>query len=389
MMTLIIFLLVLSVLVIAHEWGHFIVARKSGMKVHEFGLGFPPRLGGIYRDPKTKKWKVVWGSGKNNLKKTVGGASREEEYPSTLYSFNWLPLGGFVRIKGENGESRKDKDSFMHHKPWKRAAVLVAGVTMNFIVAAVLLAGGLISGLPADFRGGIDDSAIVVEEPAVTIQQVQHDTPAAEAGIKFGDKIVAVNGKQMTSSVDLIEYVKTRAEQPLKLTIDREGQSVDLTVKPIILEGENTPRLGLMLADAGIIRYPWHIAIWKGIAAAWTGLLTIFVSFYLLIKNLIIGQGLLFEVSGPVGIANVVGQSAKLGMHYLINVSAMISLSLAAINILPIPALDGGRLVFVILEKVTGKPVPMKYEQTAHTIGFLLLMLLIIVVTWRDITALF
>jgi len=162
MLTLIIFLAVLSVLVIAHEWGHFIVARKSGMKVYEFGLGFPPRLGGVYKNPKTGKWRWVWGNGKSSLKQTAGGEKREQEYPTTLYSFNWLPLGGFVKIKGENGEARNEKDSFMYHSLWKRALVLVAGVTMNFILAALLLAGGLMIGLPTDISGGVDDSAVIV-----------------------------------------------------------------------------------------------------------------------------------------------------------------------------------------------------------------------------------
>ncbi len=389
MITVIIFLAVLSVLVIAHEWGHFIVARKNGMKVHEFGLGFPPRLGGIYRDPKKKKWILVWGKGKSSMNETVGGAKREQEYPTTLYSFNWLPLGGFVKIKGENGEDAKDKDSFMYHSAGKRSAVLVAGVVMNYLLAAVLLAVGLMFGLPTDFRGGIDESAVVVQEPAVTIQQVQQDTPAEVAGIQFGDKVLRINNTEVKNSDEMIAYVQKHSNEELSLQIDRAGEQVDISVTPTILEGEETARLGIVLADAGIIRYPWYTAIPKGIAAASIMLVNIFIGFFLLIKNLILGQGLLFDVAGPVGIANVVGQSAKLGFNYLIHISAVISLSLAALNILPIPALDGGRLLFVIIEKITKKPVPMKYEQIAHTLGFLLLMALIIVVTWRDIAGLF
>ena len=152
---------------------------------------------------------------------------------------------------------------------------------------------------------------------------------------------------------------------------------------------EDHRRIGVILADATIIRYPWYIAIWKGIVAACFGLITIFSSFFLLIKNLIIGKGLLFEVSGPVGIAQVVGQSAKLGMELSVKCNGYDSLSLAAINILPIPALDGGRALFVIIESITRKRVPMKYEQFAHTLGFVALMILIIVVTWRDIVRIF
>ncbi len=147
--------------------------------------------------------------------------------------------------------------------------------------------------------------------------------------------------------------------------------------------------MGVVLADAGMIRYPWHIAIGKGFMAAVFGLVNIFIAFFVLIKELILGRGLAFDVSGPVGIAVVVGQSAKLGFNYLLNVTAMISLSLAAMNILPIPALDGGRALFVILEKIFRKPVSMRYEQMAHTIGFVLLMALIVVITGRDVLNLF
>lgn len=387
-MTVLVFLVVLSVLVLAHEWGHFIVAKKSGMKVYEFGWGFPPRAFGAYKDPKTGKWKFVWGSGKAKLQETVGGAARQEEYPATLYSVNWLPLGGFVKIKGENGEEAQSSDSFAAQKIWKRALVLVAGVVMNIILAAVLLAIGFMMGLPTDMSKGVDKHAIVIEPPQIMIQQVEKGSPAEKAGIAFGDTVLTLNGTPLTSSEQMRTLLKEAGEQPVVLDIEHEGQKKSVTVTAQTLNNEASPRLGVVLADAGIVRYPWYIALYKGAVAAWFGLINIFVAFYFLIKNLIIGEGLAFEVSGPVGIASVVGQSARLGLNYLISVSAMISLSLAAINILPIPALDGGRLLFVILEKIMRRPVPAKYEQMAHTVGFLLLMALIVVVTYRDIARL-
>ena len=123
MVTILLFLIILSVLVFVHEFGHFITARLSGMKVYEFALGFPPRAFGVYKDPKTGKWKWIRGKGKSNLKKTVAGHEQEEEFPDTLYTFNWLPLGGFVRIKGENGEFENEKDSFGYQKTWKKHGV--------------------------------------------------------------------------------------------------------------------------------------------------------------------------------------------------------------------------------------------------------------------------
>ncbi|PIR74443.1 MAG: RIP metalloprotease RseP [Candidatus Magasanikbacteria bacterium CG10_big_fil_rev_8_21_14_0_10_47_10] len=388
--TVILFILVLSVLVLAHEWGHFFVARKSGMKVHEFGIGFPPRAFGIYKDPKTKKWVFVKGKGKSSLSETVGGEDRKnpDEFPATLYSFNWLPLGGFVKIKGENGEEAHDTDSFMFQKAWKKVLVLVAGVTMNFLLAAVLLGIGLGIGLPTDVSQGVDEGAIFVQEPAVLVQQVVPDSPAQHAGLEVGDKILSVNGQPLLQSSDAVQAIRDNKDAEMILSIERGAELLDVPVTAAILENGEVYQLGVLLADAAIIRYPWHIALLKGFGAAAISLINIFIAFFYLIKGLITGQGLAFDVAGPVGIANIIGQSARLGIEYLINVTAMISLSLAAINILPIPALDGGRLLFVLIERGTGRPVPMKYEQAAHTIGFMALLALIAVVTFRDIVGL-
>jgi len=391
MVTAIIFIVILSFLVLVHEWGHFITARMFGMKVYEFGLGFPPRAGGFYKDPKTGKWKWVKGKGKNTLSETVGGEDRAhpDEFPDVLYSVNWLPLGGFVKIKGENGEQAADKDSFGHYSAWKKLTVLLAGVFMNFILAAVLFGIGFIQGLPADSTTLNDKHAIVVEEPAVMIQNVEDGSPADDAGLQFGDKVLGINAEHVVDSNALIAHIKESESSELVFSIQRFDEMLDVTVTPKVLDNEASPRIGVMLADAGIVRYPWYIAIFKGFQAAWFSLINIFVSFYILIKGFITGGGAGFGVAGPVGIAVVVGQSAKLGLSYLLNVTAMISLSLAAINVLPIPALDGGRALFVIIEKLTGKPVPMKYEQAAHTIGFVALMLLIVVVTFKDVARLF
>ncbi|MFH1286433.1 MAG: RIP metalloprotease RseP [Candidatus Magasanikbacteria bacterium] len=389
-MYILIFILILSLLIFVHEFGHFIVARKSGMKVYEFGFGYPPRAIGVYRDPKTKK--LVWVTrkkSKSTLKNTVGGAEKEEEYPATLYTINWLPLGGFVKIKGENGEKVKDTDSFGYHKFWKKALVLIAGVTMNFLLAAVLLGFGFMVGLPADAELLKDKRAIIVEEPAVMVQQVVEDSPAEAAGLAFGDKIIKIDEEEVEDTEMLISYVTQHGNDSISLLVLKNGETMALSVIPQQLDPEDTPKIGVILADAGIIRYPWYIALYKGFVAAAIAVVNILIAFYFLIKNLVMGQGLAFSVAGPVGIAVIVGDSAKLGFSYLINVTAMLSLSLAVLNILPIPALDGGRLVFVIIERVFKKPVPLKYEQAAHTVGFLLLMLLIVVVTWRDVAKLF
>lgn len=369
MFTVIIFLVILSVLVVAHEWGHFVAARKSGMRVFEFGIGFPPRAVGFYKDPATGKWV------------RVGKPKEGEEYPTTVYSLNWLPLGGFCKIKGENGEQANDPDSFGHHKAWKRVTVLVAGVVMNVLLAAVIFSVGFTVGIPTDVSGGIPQGAIIVGVPSVVIQEVVKGSAAEEAKLQFGDAILAVDDSAAGGAEAFSDYVRRHTEQELVLRVKRGDEEFTVKATP-------RPILGIVLADAAIIRYPWYRALPEGFAAAGTSLMGIFISLYILLKQLILGQGLAFEVSGPVGIASIVGASARLGFQYLLHVTAMISLSLAAMNILPIPALDGGRVLFILIEKIIRRPVPMKYEQTAHTIGFVLLMILIVIVTGRDILGL-
>jgi len=252
-----------------------------------------------------------------------------------------------------------------------------------------LLGLGFMIGLPADLSFGVDKSAIVVVESQIMVQQVEKNSPAAQAGIQYGDKIISIDGVPLKGSSQLIEYVKTNSNKEMAVMVERQGKDTTILMKPEMLKGTvGYARFGLALADAGIIRYPWYISLYKGLVAAFFGLINIFIAFYYLIKNLILGQGLLFDVSGPVGIAVLVGQSARLGLNYLINITAMISLSLAAVNILPIPALDGGRILFILIEKIFRRKVPMKYEQLAHTIGFVLLMILIVIVTGRDILGL-
>jgi len=398
MITVLLFIVILGILVLAHEFGHFISARKFGMKTYEFGFGYPPRAFGFYRDPETKKIKWVWGKGRRgtrneergtSLKKTIAGDDQGQEFGAMLWSFNWLPIGGFVRIKGENGENANDPDSFGYHKAWKRAVVLVAGVTMNFILAGVILGLGFMIGLPADLSQGVDKHAKIIEPASVIVQQVQNDTPAQEAGLTFGDKILKLDDVEIKNITAMNEYIDSKDGELIIASVVRGKEALSISITPRVLEGGKDADIGIAVAEAGVISYPWYIAIYKGFVAATFGIINIFIAFYYLIKNLILGQGLLFEVAGPVGIANIVGQSAKLGFNYILNVTAMLSLSLAVINILPIPALDGGRVLFIMIEKIIRRPVSMKYEQLAHTIGFVLLMALVVVVTWRDVVGLF
>ncbi|MFB6182132.1 MAG: RIP metalloprotease, partial [Candidatus Magasanikbacteria bacterium] len=301
MQTVIIFLLVLSLLVVVHEGGHFFAAKFFNMKVYEFGMGFPPRAFGFYTDPETGERVWVWGKGKDSLKETVSGEESQEKFPDTLYSINWLPLGGFVQIKGENGENLEDEDSFGHKAPWKRIIVLSAGVIMNFVLAGILLAGGFVNGLPTSAKATKDPNAIVLQEPQVMVQKVQSGTPAEKAGLKMGDRILAVNGTAVSQSKQLVEYVENNANQELSLKINRNGEIMSVSAKPKKLEGAQEEKLGVRLSDSAVVKYPWYIAIYKGFVAAVSGTVTIVAGFYMLLKNLILGQGMVFEVSGPVG----------------------------------------------------------------------------------------
>ncbi|MFB6226191.1 MAG: RIP metalloprotease, partial [Candidatus Paceibacteria bacterium] len=301
MQTIIIFLLILSLLVVVHEGGHFFAARFFNMKVYEFAIGFPPRAFGFYIDPETGDRVWVWGKGKDSLKETVAGEETQEKFPDTLYSINWLPLGGFVRIKGENGQNLEDEDSFGYKAPWKRIIVLSAGVFMNFLLAAVLLAGGFINGLPTSAEATKDPNAIVLQEPQVMIQKVQSETPADKAGLKMGDRILAVNGTTISESKQLVEYIEQNKNEKLDLTIQRGEETLTLSASPKKLEGGDEEKLGVRLSDSAVVKYPWYISLYKGFLAAISGTVTIVVGFYTLLKNLILGQGMVFEVSGPVG----------------------------------------------------------------------------------------
>lgn len=388
MITVIVFILILALLVLSHEFGHFIIARWRGMRVFEFGFGLPPKIFGVYKDPTTGKFK--WVLGRVNSTKAEHAASSDGNFPATVYSLNLLPIGGFCKIKGEEGDNAGDSDSFMFCKAWERALVLVAGVSMNVVLAAVLLTLGFMVGLPTDMSAGVDVKAIIVEDTKVMVQYVDKNSPAEQTGIKYGDRIISLNNEEMKSSAQMIDYVKSHNQKAIEVKVERGGKELSYNIIPnIIKEGEVGARLGVVLADAGIIRYPWYIALYKGVVATGIGIVNIVVAFCLLIKNLIVGNGLLFDVSGPVGIAMMVGQSARLGLSYLINLTAMLSLTLAVINILPIPALDGGRLLFIGFEKIFRRQMPMKYEQLAHTIGFVLLLGLIAIITWRDVAGLF
>ncbi|HBW74083.1 MAG: Membrane-associated zinc metalloprotease [Candidatus Magasanikbacteria bacterium GW2011_GWA2_45_39] len=382
MFTVIIFIAVLAVLVLAHEFGHFIVAKRAGVRVEEFGFGFPPRFVGIQRihDHGKKKWRIIWGA-----KPLVGQGYNYVDSGNTVYSLNWLPLGGFVSLKGENGEFADEKDGFRQQKAWIRLLVLSAGVLMNLLLAAVLLSFGFMRGIPMDVEPARAHARVTGAH--VGIVSVLSGTPAAEAGIIEGDIVKGVDDQLQIHLIDLQHYINTRAGTPVSFRIERNGTAFDKQITPITLPQTGKGGIGVALAETGLVSYspPW--AVVEGFRSA--GVLTweTLKGFGQLITGLFQGQKIAEGVTGPVGIAVLTGKVARMGFVYLLQFMAILSINLAILNIIPFPALDGGRVLFVIIEMFRrGKPVDKNIERTVHAIGFTLLILLVLVVTFNDLS---
>lgn len=410
LLTIVVFVIVLSVLVFVHEMGHFWVAKKLGVKVEEFGFGLPPRAVGLLRfctgeeevDTTKEKLELVADKEGNNIIEEeitetdmVKPIKRwklffGEKVPApegmipddTVYSINWLPLGGFCKIKGENGEGETDSDSFVAKAIWKRIAIISAGVIMNIILAMVLFSIGYMIGLPQS----VDDSAsrAYVTNEKIQIVQILPDTPAAKSGLKEGDVITAIDGNKFESDASLQDYVNGRVGNQLDYQILRDSQTMDFKIIPVEKNGKGV--IGIAIVNTGLVKYPWYLAIWKGITTAVILLGVIIAAFYELIRNLILGHGLSAQISGPVGIANMTGQYARMGFVYLLQFVGLLSLNLAVVNFLPLPALDGGRIIFLLIEKIKGSPVKREVEAAIHNVGFIALIVLILAITVKDVS---
>lgn len=385
MTTLIIFILVLSLLVFVHELGHFYTARKLGVRADEFGFGFPPRAIGYYKNS-LGKWKQVRGKKTFAELEASDDASVKPAPGGTIYSLNWIPLGGFVKIKGENGGDTKDDDSFASKSVGKRAIILSAGVIMNVILAWVLFSFGYMLGLP-QATGDLAPGARV-SEARVAIVEVMKDSPAQEAGILEGDLIIRVNGQEVALESDVQDLIKGEAGQEIEMLVSSSGEEKTLALTPVENEAGDGV-VGVALMAAGTVRYSIFTSIIEGAKLTSWMLKEIFVAFGSLIGSIFTGEKIGAAFAGPVGIANITGQAARLGFVYLLQFTALLSLNLAVINILPFPALDGGRILFLLIEKLKGRPVKAEVEAVFHNIGFMLLMALVIFITYKDIVKLF
>ncbi len=365
----------LSILILGHEAGHFLAAKKFGLKVDEFGFGFPPRI--FAWRPKAKKNGTLRpGLRLSSAENPQGEQARSE----TEYSINWLPFGGFVKIAGENdrisGETEKlsslpeeeKKRIFLFQPAWKRSVIILAGVTVNFILGWILFSAVLMIGTPK----------------ALIITEVQKGSPAEEAGIKANDIV-----KNFVDSETFINFVNSNRGKEIGLTVLREGEEVSFKAVPRVKTGENEGALGVGLQAAGADKEGFFSAVVLGFKQTVFVTEATFKGFYQIVLGIISSGKISSDVAGPVGIFSIANQISKIGLAYLINLVALISINLAVINLIPFPALDGGRFFMILIEKVKGSPVPVKAEAIINGVGFALLLALMAVVTVRDVMKLF
>lgn len=333
-MTLIYALILFVLLIFPHELGHFIAAKSVGVKVNEFAFGMGPAI----------------------FKRQRG---------ETQYSVRLVPLGGYCAMEGENEES--DSSRAFNNKPgWARILVLLAGSAMNVLIAVLALS--VVFGY--------------IGSATTTIDEVQEDTPAYEAGILSGDRILETDGKPVRQWSDLSQSVSSAAEKgkDIEITVERNGGEKHFTVTPE-KDGDGRYVIGI----TSKVSHSVFAAAENGIKGTWNMTESLFSALGQLFSGGISAD----EISGPVGIVTMAGETGKYGAVYFGYLVALISLNLALMNLLPFPALDGGRILFVFIRKITGKMISDDLEGKIHGAGMILLLGLMIFVTWNDITRLF
>jgi len=363
--SILVFILVLAVLVVVHEFGHFIVAKKSGIRVDEFGFGFPPRIAKLFKRG------------------------------DTVFTLNWIPFGGFVKIFGENGEDVADnpedaKRSFVSKSKWTQAGVLFAGPFFNLLFAGIILSGMFFFGSPALFD---DIDAQYISNLHVAVVEIMPGSPAETADILVGDKITSLiygsNVFEITNPADMSGVINDHGTQELTLVIERKGEFLEVILTPSygLYEDQNNPALGVALDTVGTLHLPVHKAIIRGFEKTWE-LTTLTAGFLFdLILGIFSGDKTnLGAVTGPIGIVPVVGEALQIGFSFVVIITALISINLAIINLLPFPALDGGRLLFILIESIKGSPINPKTASIINASGFFILILLMLLVTIRDIS---
>ncbi|MCH7605237.1 site-2 protease family protein [Patescibacteria group bacterium] len=344
-------------LVVLHELGHFLLAKKFRVKVEEFGIGLPPRIVG----------------------RTLG---------DTLYSLNLLPIGAFVKLKGEEQRST-DSESFSSKPIWQRILIVVGGVASSWITAAfifiVLIAT---AGIPTQIT---DDETVNIVEPQVQVSETAPHSPAEEVGLLPGDIILRIAtddaSQEITKMRELQSFVAEHKGKEVTLTIQRGAETITTSLIPRVEPPKGEGSMGIVLRRVGFLVYPWYEAPGQGVVI--TGKIT--VQIFQGLGRIVGGQEKISadQFMGPIGVINVLQGSLRVGIANFLYLVALIAIFLAIFNTLPIPALDGGRIVFLVIEGIIRKPLPNRVVQTLVIASFVVLIPLIVWVTINDVRQVF
>jgi regulator of sigma E protease len=352
MLTVLIFIATLSILVLVHEFGHFLMAKKMGVKVEEFGIGLPPKLFGFKKG-------------------------------ETLYTVNLLPIGGFVKLYGEeyNNTVIKEKNrSFIGKKPYQKTLIVLGGVIGNFLLGWLIFTYLVTQGVP-------------VPTDQVLVEKVTNASPAYVAGIKENDiisKLIFKNDSiKLDSSNKLISETKKLAGKNIALLIVRNKQNILVNLTPRVNPPIGEGPLGISISSYVEKKYPWYTAPYFGLIEAFNITYKIASELTKLFSGFVTFKKQSVDIAGPIGIANLAGQAVKFGKNAFLEFLALLSLNLAIMNILPFPALDGGRLVFVLYEGITKKKPNKEFEKYTNFIGFIILLGIAALVTVSDVIKLF
>lgn len=354
---------ILVLLIVIHELGHFVVAKFFKVKVEEFGVGYPPRAFTF----------GTWGK--------------------TEYTLNWIPFGGFVRLYGEHdtvtGEVTKGVGSFMRAPRYVQALILVAGVVMNALAAWILFAGALSVGIPHAIEPGVHDP-----NARLLVTQVIPGSPASVAGLSAGDVVTGiVEDKQspVLTPDAIVSFVAERGGKELTVSFSRGGEEKTVTMFPahaVVAESANRAAVGMGLSLVSDSPMPFFSALIRALPVTWGKLEAVVAGLSSMVTNALRGERVLESVVGPVGLVSVVGVAAQHGFGNVLVLAGFISLNLAVINLIPIPALDGGRLVLLGIEALMRRSAPNIVVQLSNTVGIGLIVLLMIAVTYNDVVRL-
>lgn len=364
-MSILIFILILAVLIVVHEYGHFIFAKKWGVRVDEFGLGYPPRAKTLFKRK------------------------------GTIFTLNWIPFGGFVKIFGESATEEplteeEKKVSLVGKSKFAQGTIMFAGPLFNFIFAWMIILATILIGLPS---AATEDNREFIRDVKTVIVDVLPNSPAEIAGIEVGDQVRGISFNENTflpvQDINIAEELKKSNTEVvlLEITKNKETSIKEINLADFTVDGEK--KIGIGFQEVGIYEPPFF----RGFVESFhvTGKMIKDIAFGLV--NLVIdafkGQADVSSLTGPVGIVALVGDASNLGFVYLLTFIALISINLGVINLVPFPALDGGRILFLVIEAIIRRPINSKISTALNSIGFLILITLMLFITFRDVVRLF